>query len=169
MKDDFLLYVLSLVIVVTGLLDGIVLVVVPALLIDVWDVTLLGLAAGTLFFTLMGLRFSVPGFVWMPSSAAMGMAPYLVAALSLGVLCCSQVTMTMAATRSVILDEFSIGALFVVMLIAMLPIGLTREAFRKLSDDVPSRPWAISAWLAPCVLLDTLMWFRPDLLRLPIA
>lgn len=168
-KDDFPLYVLSMVIVVTGVLGGVVLVVVPALLIDVWDVTLLGLAAGTLFFTLMGLWFSLPEMDWMPSNVPLGLTPYLMAALSLGVQGCSQVVMTIAATRAVVLDEFNIGALFVVMLIAMLPIGLTREAFRKLSDDLPSRPWAIFAWLAPCVLLDTLMWFRPDLLRLPIA
>ena len=169
MKDDLPVYVLSIAIVGSGVLGGIALVLVPALLINVWDVTLLGLAAATLFLTLMGLWFGLTDEDRMPSNMAVGLGMFLMAAMSLGVLVCSLVAMTIAGARAVMLDEFHVGALFVVMLIAMLPIGLAREAFRTLADEGSSRPWAIFAWLAPCVLLDTLMWFRPDLLRLPIG
>lgn len=143
---------------------GAALVLVPAFLIDVWDIALIGLAVGTVFFTFLGLCFWFLDGDWSFSSPVISMSPFLVTAAFLGSLGTSGMTLITAAMFA----RFELGAICVVTLIALLPIGLVREAFRKMSDDKPSRHWAIAAWVVPCVVLDILMGFRPDLLRLPL-
>ncbi len=154
--------VLTLVVVGAGIM-GAASVLVPALLIDVWDVALIGLAVGTVYFTFLGLCFWFLDGDWSSSNELITMSPSLLTAAFLGAVGASGVTMITAA----MIARYELGAICVVTLIAMLPIGLVREAFRKMSDEKPSRRWAIAAWLAPCIVLDTLMWFRLDLLRLP--
>ena len=155
---------LTLVVVGAGIM-GASSVLVPALLIDVWDVALIGLAVGTVYFTFLGLCFWFLDGDWSVSNELITMSPSLLTAAFLGAVGASGVTMIIAAT----IARYELGAICVVTLIAMLPIGLVREAFRKMSDEKPSRRWAIAAWLAPCIVLDTLTWFRPDLLRLPLT
>ena len=163
MKIVFSEDVLITVVVAGFAITGIALVVVFALLTDVWDVALIGLAAGTLFFAFCGLY---PGFMdntWGFKNLAALMAPFLIAATFLGVVCASSISMIVKS----IMEGYDLGPTCVVLLIAMLPVGLFREGFRSLSEEKPARPWALAAWVVPALTLDALMWFRPDLLKLP--
>ena len=67
---------LTLVVVGAGIM-GATSVLVPALLIDVWDVALIGLAVGTVYFTFLGLCFWFLDGDWSVSNELIAMSPSL--------------------------------------------------------------------------------------------
>ena len=74
---------LTLIVVGAGIM-GASSVWVPALLIDVWDVALIGLAVGTVYFTFLGLCFWFLDGDWSVSNELVTMSPFLLTCSILG-------------------------------------------------------------------------------------
>lgn len=143
---------------------GAALVVAPAILTDFWKVTLAGLVAGTVFFAIAS---ALPGILdhWPASDTLSLLLPFAVTGVFVGILGSSG----MAMIANALILRFNLGETCVVSLIALMPIGLMRENRRLIAEGGPPRLWRIAGWLTVCAVFDTFMWFRPDLLRLPIT
>ena len=153
-------YVLGLATVVVGT----AVVIAPAILVEFWKTALIGLIAGTAFFAILGAFPEILEDWPFPKEIAL-LFPFIMMGIFVGVLASSGMAMIVNA----MISRFNLGEMCVVTLIALLPIGLMRENRRLIAEGGSPRLWRIAGWLTVCAVLDALMWFRPDLLRLPIA
>ena len=125
LDSDLAIYVVA----IGACVVGVIAVVIPVAFVDAWGASRAGLAAGTCFFALAALVTNLYKREYSPDSLLFIFAPALLAEVFLGVLIASSIALTITAFVHFFPEE--LGPIFVIMLVAMLPVGMLRESLQE--------------------------------------